>query len=82
MKLVSDWQQAWRWNSVHAMAAAAALQGAWAAVPDSLRQYASPHVVTGVTIALLVLGFIGRLRDQTPAPKPPTSNDFHQRDDA
>lgn len=69
MKLVADWQRAWRWNSMHAMAAAIALQGAWTAIPDDLKQHVSGALVNGVTIALLVLGIIGRLRDQGSAPK-------------
>lgn len=69
MKFVADWQRAWRWNSVHAMTAAIALQGAWAAIPDDLKQHIPAAMVNGVTIALLVLGIIGRLRDQGPALK-------------
>lgn len=66
MKLVSDWKQAWRWSSVHAMTAAAAVQGAWLALPDDIKQHVPAIVATGVTIGLLLLGVIGRLRDQTP----------------
>lgn len=69
MKLVAGWKRAWRWNSMHAMAAAIALQGAWAAIPDDLKQHVPVALVNGVTIALLVLGIIGRLRDQGSAPK-------------
>ena len=69
MRLVADWKRAWTWNSVHAMTAAIALQGAWAAIPDDLKQHAPGALVNGVTIALLALGIIGRLRDQGSAPK-------------
>lgn len=64
MKLVADWKRAWTWNSVHAMTAAIALQGAWAAIPDDLKMHVPGALVNGVTVALLVLGVVGRLRDQ------------------
>lgn len=54
---------------MHAMAAAIALQGAWTAIPDDLKMHVPGAMVNGVTIALLVLGIIGRLRDQGPALK-------------
>lgn len=64
IKLIDEWRKAWKWFSVQAMGLAIAIQGAWAAVPDSL-QSAVPHsIVTGVTMALLVLGIAGRLVDQ------------------
>lgn len=66
MKLVPNWKQAWRWSSVHAMTAAAAVQGTWLALPDDIKQHVPAVVATSVTIGLLVLGVIGRLRDQTP----------------
>ena len=69
MKLVADWQRAWRWNSMHAMTAAIAFQGAWGGIPDDLKQHVPGALVNGVTIALLALGIIGRLRDQGSAPK-------------
>lgn len=69
MKLVSDWKQAWRWSSVHAMTAAAAVQGTWIALPDDIKQHVPAIVATAVTIGLLVLGVVGRLRDQTTKPK-------------
>lgn len=53
--------KAWRMLSVQAMTAAAALQGAWVAVPDDLRASVPPAYVTGITIGLLVLGVLGRL---------------------
>jgi hypothetical protein len=87
MKLVSDWRECWRWTSVHAMVAAAAVQGAWMGVGADLQQYVPQNVVHGLTITLLALGFVGRLRDQTttnalPKPTIPPSNDFHQGKDA
>lgn len=65
MKLVDDFKQCWRWISVQAMVLAGAVQGAWLMIPDDMRTSIPPHVVQGVTIALLVLGVAGRLVDQS-----------------
>lgn len=74
IKLIDEWRKAWKWFSVQAMGLAIALQGAWAAVPDSL-QSAVPHgIVTGVTMTLLVLGIAGRLVDQTKPEAPNAGN--------
>lgn len=65
MKLVDDFKQCWRWLSIQAMVLAGAVQGAWTFVPDDMRTSIPPHIVQGVTIALLVLGVAGRLVDQS-----------------
>lgn len=65
MKLVSDWKQAWKWSSMHAMGAAVAVQGGWAMLSDDLKAHVPAALASGITIALLALGVIGRLRDQT-----------------
>lgn len=59
--LVDEWNHAWRWASVRCMTAALAIQGAWEAVPETLRDNLPHGMVTRATIALLVLGLIGRL---------------------
>jgi hypothetical protein len=46
------------------MALAAALQGAWAAVPDDMRARMPGWIVTAATIALLAAGIGGRLVKQ------------------
>jgi len=69
MKLVDDWQRAWRWSSMHAMTAALAIQGAWVAIPAEMQQLIHPIVAHAVTGILLVLGIIGRLVKQ-PAKEP------------
>lgn len=70
MKLVANWKRAWRWFSVQTMVLAGALQGAWVFVPDDMRASIPHAIVQGITIALLVLGVVGRLVDQTPKGKP------------
>lgn len=64
MKLVDDARRAWRWISVQCMALALALQGAWEACPDELKTGIPPRTVTIITLALLVLGIVGRLVKQ------------------
>ncbi len=69
MTLIEEWRQAWRWFSCQAMALAAALQGAWAAVPDDMKARLPGWIVTAATIALLLAGIGGRLvRQQRRAP--------------
>lgn len=60
-KLTDDWNRAWKWASMRCMAAALAIQGAWEAIPDDLRANVPHGMITRATIALLVLGIIGRL---------------------
>lgn len=67
MRLVENWRSAWKWISVHCMAWAIALQGAWEACPDSLKAGLNPKLVTVVTVSLLVLGILGRLVKQEKA---------------
>jgi hypothetical protein len=64
MKLVEDARKAWKWISVQAMAAAAAIQGGWAMVPDDMKANFPKHLVEGATVALLVFGIVGRLVKQ------------------
>jgi hypothetical protein len=70
MKMVSDWKQAPKWVSMHAMTYALAIQAAWVAIPSDLQALVHPivaHVVTGI---LLVAGIIGRLVRQAPKDGP------------
>ena len=68
MKLDPNWKQSWRWLSMHAMTLALAVQGAWLAVPDDLRQVVPQWASYAVTGVLLVAGLLGRLVDQSPKP--------------
>jgi hypothetical protein len=60
MRLVSNWQTAWKWFSVQAIAAATLWESlpveAKEAVPEPWRGY--------VTLGLLVVAGIGRMIDQ------------------
>lgn len=64
MKLIKDWRQAWRWFSLQAMALAAAIQGVWIQLPPDLKDSIDPSWVSAATVAVLILGGIGRLVDQ------------------
>ena len=64
--LTDDWRDCWRWFSMHAMAMALALQVAWFELPDGMREALPAWVAHAVTIALLVLGMVGRLMRQAP----------------
>ncbi|MBV9548262.1 MAG: hypothetical protein JO256_01155 [Alphaproteobacteria bacterium] len=64
MKLVVEWKSAWRWFSVQAMVLTAAVQAAWAALPDDLKSHVPGRIVTALSLLLLVLGICGRLVQQ------------------
>lgn len=64
MKLIDEAKHAWKMLSVQAMAAAGALQGAWAVIPDDMKAVIDHRIVSGATITLLVLGILGRLVKQ------------------
>jgi len=68
--LVDDWRDAWKWISLNCMVAAGAIQGAWLYIPDDLKQSLPPHLVSGITVALLALGVAGRLKKQEKPPCP------------
>ncbi len=64
MKLVPNASQAWKWISVQAMAASVAIQAAWLNLPPDLAARVPDKLVDYGTIALLILGIVGRLVDQ------------------
>ncbi len=64
MKLVPGARRAWRWFSMQAMVASAALQGAWLALPADMKATVPDRIVMIATIALLATGVVGRLVDQ------------------
>lgn len=63
-QLVENAGSAWRWLSVQAMALAGAVQGAWLAIPEDMKTSIPAEYVQYATIALLVLGLVGRLVKQ------------------
>jgi hypothetical protein len=64
--LVDDAHRFWKWASVQAMVLAGAVQGAWAAFGDDLKQNVPHWLVTAITLGLLAAGIGGRLVRQTP----------------
>ncbi|MDM4768635.1 hypothetical protein [Solimonas sp. SE-A11] len=68
--LVPDWRECYRWFCMHAMLLSIALQGAWLELPDSMKADVPGWLVHAVTIAVLVLGMVGRVVDQV-KPTPP-----------
>ena len=66
MKLVEDVRHFWKWFSVQAMVLAGAVQGAWAAFSDDLKQNVPHWLVTALTLMLLAAGIGGRLVRQAP----------------
>ena len=72
-RLIPHWRKAWRMLSIQAMTLAAALQGAWAAMPANLIASVPGWVIHAVTITLLVAGILGRLIDQPKVSDQPTA---------
>lgn len=64
LQFVEDWRKAWTWFSVNAMIAATAIQGAWLQIPEDMKAHIPEYLVSGSTIALLVLGVAGRIVKQ------------------
>jgi hypothetical protein len=64
MKLIDNARDAWKWFSVQAMGWAIAIQGAWLAMPPDLKARVPGDWVDALTMAILVLGIVGRLVDQ------------------
>ena len=61
VKMIPEWRRAWRMFSVQAMVASSAIQGTWLALPPDMRSTIDGGVVSALTIAMLVLGIVGRL---------------------
>ena len=64
MKLVPDWKEAWTWTSMHAFAGIGAVQGIWRALPDGIVAHLPSWTPLAATLLLVVLGIVGRVRDQ------------------
>ena len=64
MKLVPNAGQAYKWLSVQAMALVLAIVGAWMAMPPDLKSRIPETWVDAMSIAVLVLGILGRIVDQ------------------
>jgi hypothetical protein len=60
MKLVPNWQKAWKWFSVQAIALAAL----WETIPLEAKVVLEPTTQSWITLGLLVLAGVGRMIDQ------------------
>lgn len=67
IRMVSNWQRAWRWYSVNMPMLAAALLATWATLPEKLQDSFTPTELKLIALTLVVLGVAGRLIDQTPS---------------
>lgn len=67
MKLDPQWQQAYKWFSVHALALAGVLPGTWASLPGEWRASVPFSYVVIATAVTSVLGIAGRLFQQPSA---------------
>ena len=63
-ELVRNYKKAWKWFSVQAMIASAAIQLTWSSMPEDLKQSISPKTAQVASISLLVLGVVGRMVKQ------------------
>ena len=67
MKLVDNARHAWQWFSVQAFVLAGALQAVWMQLPPDMKTKIPDNLVSVATIAICVLGVIGRLTSQPKA---------------
>lgn len=68
MKLVQNWRQAWKWDSVRIFGAMAALATAWNQLPIELQQAVPADLRNYIVAFVMVVGILGRLRDQGAGP--------------
>jgi hypothetical protein len=64
MKLIDDAGKAWKFFSVQANVLNLALLGAWATVPEDMKAGIPQQYLFYASVALLVLGTVGRLVKQ------------------
>lgn len=62
--LIPEWKKCLRMFSVQAMGVAGAIQAAWVFLPPEMVASIPADWVRAITIALLVLGIVGRLVEQ------------------
>lgn len=68
MKLVPNWKNGWKWLSVHLMAFGAAIEGAWAQFPDSMRGFIPEKYAHLAALSVFVSGIVARFIDQSGKP--------------
>lgn len=64
MKLVPNWRESWRWFSVQALVAIAALPMVWVALPPDLKDAVPDDWLMWIAAAVALAGMIGRVVDQ------------------
>jgi len=68
MKLVSDWKNAATWFSVQIPILNTAFLATWTLLPAKFQEALPVTWVAVIAIALLLLGVVGRVIDQSPPP--------------
>ena len=64
LRLIPDWQHAWKWSSVRFLAAGATVQTTLLAFPDALKQYLPDYIMhygSMFALACMFLGAAGRI---------------------
>lgn len=64
MRLVKDWRECAKWFSMQAMFIAGAAQTTWLNLPQDMKDSIPVKWLSVITVALMVLGIIGRIIDQ------------------
>ena len=64
MKLVDNARDAWRWFSVQAFTLAGSMQVTWLSLPADMKAIIPDEWVMWATVAVCVLGVVGRLTKQ------------------
>lgn len=65
MTLIPNWRECWRWFSVQALAAIAALPLVWPSLPADVRAWVPDSWQPWILVALALGGIAGRLVDQS-----------------
>lgn len=64
MKLVDNWDQAWKWLSVQLIAVAGAIQLAIIGLPDRFVSWIPDKWAHAATLVVVLAAVLGRLKDQ------------------
>jgi hypothetical protein len=64
LTLIPNWRKAFRMFSIQAMSAAILVQSVWGTLDSDMRASIPVWCVRALTVALLLLGIVGRLVDQ------------------
>lgn len=64
MKLLPNWKEAWKWNSVQVFTLLAALPVIWEQIPPEVKALIPPEWTPYILTGLAIAGAILRLRDQ------------------